>query len=126
MIDLQLMFSVGLGAVNLLIALYVYLRAPQRLVNKVFTGAAAAIALWTIAIGFAHSPMTSTLFLARATFAAGALAFIALPALFLVFPSSSSFPRSRLYYGFATGGCALLGLALVTPLIVRKVERISP
>lgn len=118
-----LTFYVVLSALNLVIGMYVYVRDPQRLVNRVFAAHSAATSVWGVAIGLAYNSPVANLLFARCTFAAASLMLVLLPTLFSVFPSSP-FPRTYVYYSFAAIGLTFTVLSFTTSL-VGDLSRVS-
>ncbi len=112
----RLVFSIVLAAVQLGIALYVYVRTRYRLVSVAFAVLGLSLAAWTIAIGLAHGPELSSPLVVRVAFSSAAVLVLALLTFVAVFPASS-LPHNLWYRIFATSGVALSILSL-SPVVV--------
>jgi len=107
----RLLFSGVLAATQLGIALYVLIKGHHRTIKYAFAMLGASLAVWTIAIGFAHGGELSSLFAVRLAFSSAAVLVLSLFTFVIVFPASA-LPRSRSYWGFATAGFFLSVLSL--------------
>jgi signal transduction histidine kinase len=112
----RIVFSVVLATVQVGIAIYVYAHTQRRLVKLAFAALGISLAVWTIAIGLAHAPELSGLFVVRAAFSSAAVLVLALLTFVFVFPASA-LPNSRWYWTFAVIGTTLSLLSL-SPLVV--------
>jgi signal transduction histidine kinase len=112
----RIVFSVVLATVQVGIAIYVYAHTQHRLVKLAFAALGISLAVWTIAIGLAHAPELSGLFVVRVAFSSAAVLVLALLTFVFVFPASA-LPNSRWYWTFAVIGTTLSLLSL-SPLVV--------
>jgi signal transduction histidine kinase len=112
----RLVFSVVLATVQVGIAVYVYAHTQHRLLKLAFAALGISLAVWTIAIGLAHAPELSSLFVVRLAFSSAAVLVVALLTFVFVFPASA-LPSNRWYWAFAAIGTALSLLSL-SPLVV--------
>jgi signal transduction histidine kinase len=112
----RIVFSVALATVQVGIAIYVYAHTQHRLVKLAFAALGISLAVWTIAIGLAHAPELSGLFVVRVAFSSAAVLVLALLTFVFVFPASA-LPNSRWYWTFAVIGTTLSLLSL-SPLVV--------
>lgn len=117
-------------ALNLGLALLVYLKDPSRWVNRAFAVFALMVAGWTAGtyLGTTYAGTPTGLFVGRGAFAmAGAMAYALL--LFLhVFPASSKLPRSFSVKIFGLLAAVLTAVAISTPWILATltIEGSSP
>jgi signal transduction histidine kinase len=112
----RIVFSVVLATVQVGIAIYVYAHTQHRLVKLAFAALGISLAVWTIAIGLAHAPELSGLFVVRVAFSSAAVLVLALLTFVFVFPASA-LPNSRWYWTFVVIGTTLSLLSL-SPLVV--------
>jgi len=112
----RLVFSIVLATVQAGIAFYVYRHTRYRVLRLAFAALGFSLGLWTIAIGLAHAPEFSGLFVVRVAFSSAAVLVLALLTFVFVFPASS-LPNSRWYWAFVLVGIALTFLSL-SPLVV--------
>lgn len=107
-----------LSLMNILIAVYVYVRDPARSVNRAFAALGTTAALWAFFTGLAHNAATSTLRSVQATFSFAAILPAALLTFCLIFPSSP-FPRTW-WYGTATIPAVIFAVIAHSSLLVKE------
>jgi two-component system, NtrC family, sensor histidine kinase HydH len=112
----RLSFSFGLAVAQLAIALYVSSRGNRRFVNISFGALGCCLAAWTTAIGIAHTPFSSAIFV-RSAFAAASLLVLALLTFVLVFPSASRPWRYWWYQLFFAFGLLFTVLAFTRAVV---------
>jgi signal transduction histidine kinase len=115
----RLLFTAVLIATQLAIAFYVYHRSPQRAVRASFTALGTSLAVWTAAIGMAHSRELSNVTSVRLTFMAAPILVISIVTFVSAFPGSGM-PRSGWYQIFVAVGVLLAALSLTTPFVVQS------
>lgn len=122
--DLLRLFSIVLvGAINLGLALAVYLRNSRSAVNRAFAAAVVTIVCW-LALAFLSDQAlfrSYALLLNRLTLGTGLLMGVLLVYFALLFPKRDE-PLGIGWRGFLAAGLLLAGLTCATPLVVAGVE----
>jgi signal transduction histidine kinase len=113
-------FSVVLAATQLAIAFYVYIHSRYRPVGISFAALGTSLAIWTIAIAFAHAPDGSNLFVVRLAFASATTLVMSLLTFVSIFPASP-LPRTGPYIFFMAAGSVFAAVSF-TGLVVTSSQ----
>ena len=103
---------------NIAFGVYVYMKNPKNLPNRMFAGFAGSIALWTLGLVLSRTPSSPPI-LDRLVFVGATLSFISLLALLKSFPQGATF-RRRWDLTFFTAVGTVMALLSFSPLIYRE------
>lgn len=118
--SVKLLVPTLVTALNLGLALFVYLKDPSRWVNRAFAVFALTVAGWTAGtyLGSTYAGTPTGLLAGRSAFAMAGLTVYALLVFLHIFPEGLSLPRSYTVTVFGTLSAVLAMVAVTTPWIV--------